>query len=81
MGPIFGDFRKETKNAFAYCGHVFPLLSKIPTPVGSLKCVDFKNVQFFVSMTILSVVNWLRSKNGTIFYQNLIMILANICSI
>ena len=68
MGPIFGDFWKKIKNVFAHCGHVFQLFSKIPTLVGSLKCEDFKNVQFFVSMAILRVVNWPRSQNGTNFW-------------
>ena len=70
MGPIFGQIGQFFWDIFGHCGHVFRLFSKIPTPVGSLKCEDSKNVQFFVSMSFLRVVNWLRSQNGTNFWPN-----------
>ena len=62
--------RKKIKMFLLISTSNFHIFECFLVPVDSLKCVNSENTEFFESSPILSGFFWLRSKNGTIFYQN-----------
>ena len=81
MGPIFIKIGQKLLQTFGYSDYVFQFLGYFLYSVDSLKCVDAKTTPSFESSIILSGFNWLRSKNGTIFYQNGTNIIVNFWSL
>ena len=70
MGPIFGQIGQLFLDIFGPYGHIVEFCCDSYVPVDSLKCLDFKNVQFFCSSPILSEFNWMRSQNESHFWAN-----------
>ena len=74
-------FGKIIKMFLLIVTSIFNIFVIFLAPVDRAKCLDSKTTPFFESSPILSGFNWLRSKNGTNFYQNRTKIIANFWSL
>ena len=72
---------KKLKMFLLIVTSIFHIFVIFLAPVDRSKCLDSKTTPFFESSPILSGFNWLRSKNGTNFYQNRTKIIANFWSL